>query len=252
MKKIFILFLFALCFTKGAQAFNPDSAFAKGNALYQKKEFVKAAEAYQGIIKAGYQGASVYYNLGNAYFRDGKIGYAILNYEKAAKLSPGDDEIIHNLKVANFRTLDKVQPVPEFFLFRFWNRAILLFSVSGWTVASFIIYLAFLVFTGIYFVSGNPFLQRTSFFSGLSTLVLFMFAVTFLFQRISYQHSMNKGIIVVPTSVVKPAPDSQGQDSFVIHEGMKALIEDKVNEWVKIKLPDGKIGWIQGTNIEPI
>lgn len=233
-------------------AYNADSAFAKGNEYFQKKEYTKAISAYGSIINAGYEGASVYYNLGNCYFREGKLGYAILNYEKAAKLSPGDDEIIHNLKIANFRTLDKVPPIPVFFLFRFWEKMVLMFSVSGWIIAAFVLYLVILVSLGVYFVSGNQGKQRIAFFSGLASIILFVASLSLLSQRIGLQHDTSKGIIVASTSVVKLAPDAQSKDSFVIHEGLKVKIEDKVNDWYKIKIPDGKIGWVLGTNLEVI
>lgn len=252
MKKVLIYIIALFCLTGSAWAFNADSAFAKGNEFFQKKEFKKAIESYSAIINAGYEGSSVYYNLGNAYFREGKLGYAVLYYEKAAKLSPGDDEIIHNLKIANFRTLDKVPPIPTFFLFRFWEKMILIFSVSGWTFAAFVFYLIILVSIGIYFVSGNQGQQRISFFTGLISIILFVAALVLLSQRIGYQHDTSKGVITASTSVVKLAPDLQSKDTFVIHEGMKVRIEDKVNDWYKIKIPDGKIGWVQGTNLEII
>jgi len=203
-------------------------------------------------LESGYQGASVYFNLGNCYFRQGKLGYAILNYEKAAKLSPGDDEIVHNLKIANFRTIDKVQPIPSFFLFRYWDKLVLAFSVSGWTIASFVIYLLLLASVAVYFVSHITKYQRLSFITGFFTIVFFCFSVFMLWQRVNYQQDKSKGIIVAATSVAKLAPDNQSKDSFVIHEGIKVKIEDRVNEWVKIKLMDGKTGWVNGTNIETI
>lgn len=252
MKKIFITLMLVAYFSPGLFAFNADSAFAKGNNYFQKKEFVKAISEYNSIIKNGYEGASVYFNLGNCYFREGKLGYAILYYEKAAKLNPGDEEITHNLKIANLRTLDKVQVIPSFFVFRIWDKLILSFSVSGWTVVSFILYLVILVSLAIYFVSRITRFQRLSFFMGSITLILLTFSIMFLWQRIGYQHNASKGIVVAATAVAKPAPDQQSKDAFVIHEGIKVQVEDKVSNWIKIKLPDGKTGWITGTNIEII
>ena len=252
MKK-FLTIVIAVLFISGSLfAYNADSAFMKGNEYFQKKEYSKAADAYKSIIAAGYEGASVYYNLGNTYFRDGKTGLAILNYERAVKLSPGDDEIVHNLKIANFRTLDKVQPVPSFFIFKLWEKLFLMFSVSGWTITAFLFYLLILASIGVYFVSRQHQKQRLSFFTGLFAAFLFTASIVLLSQRISYQQDKSKGIITASTSVVKLAPDSQSKDTFVIHEGMKVQIEDKVNEWYKIKIPDGKIGWILGNNVEAI
>ena len=252
MKKILLILFLCSLYSVKLSAFNADSSFAKGNEFYQKKDYAKAAASYKSALDAGYAGASLYYNLGNAYFRDGKIGYAILFYEKAAKLSPNDKDIEHNLKIANLRTIDKVAPMPPFILFRLWDKTILLFSVAGWTTLSFALYLIILISAGVYFTSHVSSYQRVSFLSGIITFLLFAGSVFFLWQRVEYQQNRSKGIIVVQTSVAKLAPDVQSKDSFVIHEGIKVVIEDKVNDWLRIRLQDGKIGWIAVNNLAVI
>src|SRR5690606_3967693 len=94
----------------------------------------KAIEVYKDLINSGFEGTSLYYNLGNSYYRTGKIGLAILYYEKALKLSPGDEDIRHNLALANLKTIDKVESLPKFFLFEWWDSLLTLFTISGWTI----------------------------------------------------------------------------------------------------------------------
>ncbi len=104
------------------------TTFQQGNEYYQQKHYDKAVETYEKLVQSGYEGTSLYYNLGNAYYRTGKVGYAILYYEKALKLSPGDDDIIHNLNIANLKIIDKVESLPEFFLFQWWEGLLAFFS----------------------------------------------------------------------------------------------------------------------------
>ena len=116
----------------------------KGNELYKNNQYQLAIDEYNKLIKQGYEGTSIYYNLGNAHYRLGKIGYAILYYEKALKFSPSDEDIKHNLSLARLGMKDKVDTLPPFFIFNLWEGMLASFSVTGWTV---IVYIVFILLT---------------------------------------------------------------------------------------------------------
>lgn len=115
LHKILILFLVLISVSLFAQ---PESFMEQGNQYYQKQQYDKAIQDYSKVLNEGYESSELYYNLGNAYFRKGNLGFAILNYEKALKLSPGDEDIQHNLALANSRTIDRINTLPDFFLFQ--------------------------------------------------------------------------------------------------------------------------------------
>ena len=249
---IYILSAIIFAFSNLSFGFQAEGLFNNGNEYYQKGDFEKAAAAYESLIKSGYEGTALYYNLGNAYYRQGKIGYAILNYERALKLSPGDEDIRHNLALANAKTIDKIEDLPKFFLFQWWENILALFSVSGWTITAYIFYILLLASIGLYFFSKNSLQQRYIFISGLTSLSLLLVVVVLLVIRVNREVNVKNGIIIEQAVNVKLSPDEQSSDAFIVHEGLKVKLEDEVNDWIKIRLQDGKIGWMPGSVVKII
>jgi hypothetical protein len=252
LKKILTCILIIISFSNLSFGFQAENLFTKGNEYFQKNDFEKAAETYEGLIKSGYEGASLYYNLGNAYYRQGKLGYAILNYERALKLSPGDEDIQHNLALANTKTIDKIEDLPKFFIFQWWESLLALFSVSGWTITAYIFYFLLLASVGLYFFSRNHIKQKYSIISGLTSLSLLLIATILLVVKVNREVNVKNGIIIEQSVNVKLSPDEQSSDAFIVHEGLKVKLEDEVNNWVKIRLQDGKIGWMPESNVKTI
>ncbi|HKI79154.1 MAG TPA: tetratricopeptide repeat protein [Ignavibacteriaceae bacterium] len=251
-KKIFFLIFLLILSSVSLFASNVDELMKLGNEHYQKKDYQKAIDSYQQLVDEGYKGASLFYNLGNAYFKNDKLGYAILNYEKALKFSPGDEDIQHNLAIANSKAIDKIDTLPKFFLFQWWESLLAIFTITGWTYLSYFLFLLILIAAGIYFLVRRPGIQRMSFFGGLIILLFFILSVTILVVKLNREESIKRGIIVSSAISVKVSPDQNSNDAFVIHEGLKVQLEDKVDNWVKIKLHDGKVGWLPESDVGEI
>jgi len=251
-KLFLITAAFSLLISQLAFASEAEDLMKQGNQFYQDKDFDKAVNTYQHIINLGYSGMSLYYNLGNAYYREGKVGYAILYYEKALELSPGDGDVIHNLAIANTKTVDKIDTMPKFFLFQWWESILALLSVSGWTYAVYLFYLLLLVSIGLFFFSRGMRIQRYSVFSGLVLALLLIITATIWVVSLNREFTVKNAIVVDPAAAVKLAPDSTSNDAFVIHEGLKVRELDRVDNWIKIRLQDGKEGWIQQDEIGAI
>ncbi len=252
MKNCFKLLFLLLLLTGISPASQVDELMKQGNDFYQNKNYEQAVQSYEKLISEGYEGVSLFYNLGNAYYREGKIGYAILNYEKALRLSPNDDDVRHNLAIANTKTLDRIDTLPEFFLFRWWESLLSFFSLQGWTYFSYVLYIFSLIAFGIYFFTKNPQIQRYSFFGGLILISFFILSVVILSVNLNRELNVKHGIVIEPAVSAKLSPDTKSNDAFVIHEGLKVQLEDKVDNWVKIRLNDGKIGWLPETDVAKI
>ncbi len=252
-KKNMILILTVILMSCISNSFASEGTiFQQGNEYYQQKQYDKAIETYQKLVQSGYEGASLYYNLGNAYYRRGKVGFAILYYEKALKLSPGDDDIIHNLDIANLKIIDKVESFPEFFLFQWWEGLLSFFSSSGWTITAYIFYLVLIFSIGCYFFVMNPLRQKIILVTGLVALFLFVATAVLLTVKLNRELNAKDGIIVENTVNVKISPDFGSNDAFIVHEGLKVALEDKVDNWIKVRLQDGKIGWVPDEDVKII
>jgi len=252
MKSFFKILIFSVLFVNLTLASQVDDLMKQGNDAYKNGNYRSAITDYGKLVHQGYEGVSLFYNLGNAYYKEAKIGYAILYYEKALKLSPNDDDIQHNLAIANAKTVDKIDTLPEFFIFQIWESLLSFFSVTGWTYLTYFLFILILVSAGIYFFTKNPGVQRYSFFSGLALLCAFILSVVILSINVNRNLNVKNGIIITQAVSAKLSPDSKSNDAFVIHEGLKVRMEDKVDNWVKIRLNDGKIGWLPENDIAQI
>lgn len=244
-----VILLSGISFSFGSQE---ESIFQQGNEYYQQKKYDKAIETYDSLVQSGYEGASLYYNLGNSYYKTGKMGYAILYYEKALKLAPGDDDIIHNLSLANLKIIDKVESLPQFFLFQWWEGLLAFFSSSGWTIVTYAFYLLLIFSIGFYFYIKNPLHQKIILMTGVAALLLFLITGALLTIKVNRELNVKKGIIVQNVVNVKLSPDAGSNDAFIVHEGLKVTLEDKVDNWIKVRLQDGKVGWVPKVDLKVI
>jgi len=248
MKILIFLFLFVKIVSAGEL----ENLFQKGNEHYLKGEYQETIRIFQSIVEKGYQGKSLYYNLGNAYFRIGKIGLAILYYEKAKKISTSDEDVNYNLAFANSKIADKIETLPKFFIFDWWENALALFSISGWTYAAYLFYLFILGAVGYYYFAGSLKGQRIAFYTGIISTFFLVLTIVLLAVNLNRELNYKFGIVVDPVVVVKFSPDQNSKDAFIVHEGLKVQAEDNVNAWIKIKLIDGKVGWLKNNYLKII
>lgn len=241
-----------LFFVSNTRAIDTDYLLKQGNADYQNKRFEQAISHYEEIIKSGYEGLSVYYNLGNSYYRTGNLGMAILNYERALRLEPNDEDVLHNLAVANAAITDRIEPLPKLFLFEWFDSVINLFSFSTWTFISYFLYLLTIFSIALYFFSGRLSLQRISFFTAIGSFLFLLVFASILFIKAGKEINESYAVIISPAVTVKTSPDSQSSDAFIIHEGLKIKLEDEIDGWCKIKLSDGKLGWMSKSSLAVI
>lgn len=155
---IITLSLSGIIFNSSAQ--DVGELMKQANDYYRDGEFDKAIIIYDSLVNAGYQGTSLYYNLANSYYRVGKLGFAILNYERALKLSPSDDDVKHNLAFANLSTVDRIQPLPTFFLFNWWESILASLTINGWTYLTYFIFILLLISIVFYFFAKTIFQQK--------------------------------------------------------------------------------------------
>jgi tetratricopeptide (TPR) repeat protein len=247
ISSLFIIIVFSVVVASQAEV-----TLRKGNTYYREGAYDKAIEEYKKLVDEGYVGTSLFYNLGNANYRIGKIGYAILYYEKALELSPSDEDVKHNLDFAHLSTVDRIQPLPKFILFDWWEALLGLFSDNGWAYIVFVLYLLVILLAGAYSFSKTVMQQKIFFFSAITGVFLLAVSISLLVIKVNREAKLKSGVIVEQVVTVKFSPDPQSTDAFVIHEGLKVNLEDQLDNWVKIRLADGKVGWVEQTYVEQI
>lgn len=246
------LVLCTLFINNGLSALNNQEAITKAGKAYNAGDFIAAAKLYQSVADAGYESDELYYNLGNAYFKQQDYPHAILCYERAKKLNPSGEDIDYNLNVANTRISDKIEPIPEMFYKRWYKAVVLLFSVDTWAVLSVVIMFIGMAGFTLYLVSTILFLRKTGFWAGIFLVGISLTCLLFSFSSDRYLYSATEGIIFTPTLTVKSSPDENSTDLFVVHEGTKVTIMDNINGWYEIKIANGSVGWLPNNSVVKI
>jgi tetratricopeptide (TPR) repeat protein len=247
MRRLFIILLLLITchFSFAATKADADSAYVQGN--YQK-----AIELYSALLKDG-QSADIYYNLGNAYYRMEEITQAILAYERALLLSPGDADIRFNLQLARTKTIDKMVPQSEFFVVTWYRSLVNQFSVDGWARISLVLLALTIILALLYLFASPVWLRKVGFFGGLLTLLFFVLANLFAWQQKQTLTHRDGAIIIQSAVPVKSTPATNGTDLFILHEGTKVTVtDDTMSDWREVRLPDGKVGWVETAQIEVI
>lgn len=237
-----IILLFAPLFSI-AQNKNID-LFTQGNNYYAKADYKQAVAVYKQLLKADVQSSALYFNLGNAYYKLDELPSAILNYEKAYKLSPNDDDIRVNIQLANQKIADKIEAVPQLFVTQWWRNFMLSFSLNTWSVLGVVFFVLGFLALITYLFAQILGVKKSAFYAGLSLLIL---ALVCLVTGTAQHHYFNKhqeAILFSGAVNAKSAPNDSQKTVFVIHEGTKVKISKKEGEWVKIELPNGNVGWI--------
>ncbi len=224
----------------------------KANELYTKEQFKEAIEVYNQILKTNMESPEVYYNLGNAYYKTNQFTLSILNFERAKLLAPDDEDIEFNLLVANQKVVDSIQELPGIFIVRWWNALVNSQTTDAWATLSIVSFIIFLVMLGLYFFAKTSDIKRVSFWAGCFLLVFTIFTWSFAAKQKSRMVNHNYAIVMQPTVTVKSSPSEKGTNLFVIHEGLKVRITDKLGDWVEIRLADGNKGWLLTESIERI
>ena len=225
---------------------------AMGDSAYVRQQYQQAIADYEALLKKGVS-ADVYYNLGNAYYRTDNITRAVINYERALLLSPGDPDIRVNLQLARSKTIDKITPESEMFFVTWYRSLVNIMSVDGWATMSLVSLAIAIILALCYLFSGRVWMQKTGFFGALAMIVIFGLSNLFAWQQKDQLVNRTGAIVISPAAAVKSTPANGGTDLFIIHEGTKVEITDSsMKEWKEVRIADGKEGWIKASMIEMI
>ena len=241
-----VLFSMSLSVTATPTKVQADEAFNEG-------EYEVAIEMYEELLGKGEANADVYYNLGNAYYRLDSMARAILSYERALLLQPGDEDARFNLQLARSKTIDKIAPEREMFFVTWYRSLVHLFTIDTWAYIAIISLAIAVLLLLVYFFSFSERLRRFTFITSVVLLGLFLLANLFAFQQKQSLTSHIAAIVLKDSLPVKNIPSDNGTDEFTIHAGTKVTItDDTMSDWKHILLPDGRDGWVQKESIEII
>lgn len=248
MKKVFLTLLLAVMVPMLHAATK-----TQADALYERERYTDATKAYEALLSRGKVAAELYYNLGNCYYKMDEIPRAILNYERALLLDPGDGDIRANLALARGKTIDKVVPPSEMFFVTWWRNLATSMSIDAWAVNGIVAFVLMLVGIAAYVLSSRLVVRKSGFYMAVVMLVIVLVAnLAALSCHSDFVHP-SAAIVLEPSVSVKSSPTHNSTDLFLIHEGSKVEILDAtMREWIEVKFEEGKQGWIPARTVEVI
>lgn len=233
-------------------AATPDQLWDRANTAYINGDYHAATEVYKEILARGLSSMKLYYNLGNACFKEGELGEAILYYHRALRLAPGNDDIRYNLGVAEARTKDNIEQIPEFFLTE-WLRSVRhMMSCTAWSIFSLVALVAALALSLLYLLARRLSLRKGGFYGTLAALLLFVVTTWFAWGERREMLDDTQAVVMALSTAVKSSPDRSATDLFVLHEGTLVEITNRLEGWCEVTIADGKKGWLESKTIETI
>lgn len=247
--KVVFVFLFVY---SGLFAQNNTVSFEEANELYRNEKYVEAIGIYEEIEATGLVSSELYYNLGNAYYKLNKIAPSIYNLEKALLLNPQNIDAVNNLVFANRMKIDAIEELPKTFFQNIEIAVIRQLSYNQWAYLAVFFSIVMSLFFLFFYFSYVPTRKRIYFVTSL--LGLLFLTLSFLFTYKQYRTSIDtvEAIIYEEKVSVRSAPSDTSQEVFELHEGLKVFVLDSVAIWKKIKLADGKTGWVHKESLKTL
>ncbi len=250
MKKFIEKFLLILLFFSGIEAVSGQPAalqdsLAKGNQLYSSGKYADAAKTYEAIAAKGFDSFELYYNLGNALYKSNNITFAILNYERALKLSPNSEDARFNLEMAKKQVVDNIDLLPEPGFLRWWHELIKSRPADSWASHTLVSFFLFLLFFALFLFATTIRNKQLTFWLAIIALAYSLLTFSFGSAQRSNFVNHNSGVITERSVRMKGSPSETGTELFILHEGLSVQIIDKLGDWIEIRLADGNKGWVK-------
>lgn len=249
MKHLFYILAFLISTLTWAQN---NQLFDEANTLYNDANYTEALEKYKTILKSGEHSAALYFNIANAHYKLNHIAPSIYYYEKALLLKPNDKDIQNNIAFARNMTVDAIDSTPEVGISKLIKNMTNMMSFDAWAKSSVgFVFLFVILFVAYYFMYSTS-KKRLAFVSGSLSLMLSFIALGFAFHKFNLVSNDQPAIVFAQETKIKSEPNLRSAEAFVLHEGTKVQVLDTVSNWKKIKLSDGKTGWIMTDDIKMV
>ena len=247
MKKILIFLLFI---AQGVFAQSADELFIKANDQYKQELYNEAIVTYNQIEALGLVSSELYYNLGNCYYKLNKVAPSIYNYEIALLIDPLNSDAQNNLVFAKRLTIDNIEELPKSLFQKIDEAFVKKLSYNQWSILSIVFSILGVLLFLLFYFSYTPSKKRLFFVTSMLSFLLLIGSSVFAIKEYSFQQNSISAIVFAQEVEIKNAPTQNSENIFTLHEGTKVNILESVDNWRKIRIADGKVGWILTDNIK--
>jgi tetratricopeptide (TPR) repeat protein len=244
-----LLFLFQLTSLLAGEA---ETLFADGNKAYKEKAYDKAIATYEELISQGFKSADLEYNLGNAWYRQGSVGQAVLHFERALVLDAKHEQALKNLEFLRSKINAEIEPLPDFFVIRWWRSARMALDASTMGYLAMLLWWAGFVGLAVWAMGKTREHKKWGLISGLILLIASVLPFALSMSRVMYQDNTGQAILIQKTAILRTGPNDGSQEVETIAEGTKLKELTKLEGWWQVSLENGEIGWLPESALERI
>ena len=231
---------------------SPEDLIARAAIAYEQGNYAQTIADYESLVAAFGSSPELYYNLGNAYFKNKEFAKAILNYERCLIYDPANGDAVANLELANANCVDKIESIQPI-IFKQWSDALSnTMSCDTWSILSVIFFLLFVISIFLYFFLRKVAVRKTGFYGGIVSIILCFVCNIYANQQKDRIMSRDYAIVMQPTVTVRSSPAESGTQLFTIHEGLKVKVRSTLSDWSEVELSDGNVGWLPSGAVEKI
>ncbi len=249
MKNIIILLVFI---TNIVSAQNADALFSDANTLYKTGKYQKAIELYNKIEASEETSSELYFNIGNCYYKLNQVAPSIYNYEKALLINPSNEDAKNNLIIAKRLTLDRIEELPKSLFQKLNINYLQKLHYNSWALIVIVFSIIASVLFLLFYFSTNSIKKRFYFVTSILSFLLLLSSLIITYQQYDTAKKTIEAIVFTKEVSIKNSPTQDSEEIFTLHEGTKIKVLDTVDDWKKIKLIDGKIGWLLSKDIKII
>ena len=224
--------------------------FQLGCKQYAQQEYEEALNSFVQLSRMG-ESASLFYNIGNCYYRLDSLGKALAYYERALRIDPTDKDIQRNIDVVRAQTIDNIEIENDGFFNHMIDGISSVWSSNAWAVLSVVFWGILLFSIGAYLVAPAEKLRRCAVLLSVFSVICFVCAVFFSRWQMSRQEE-NSEAVVIKTAEVKSSPEKLSKSVLLLHDGTKVVVTDSLNDFFEIKMNNNSRGWVLKSDVEVI
>lgn len=248
MKKLFVALLALLTITARISASDEARIFAEGNKAYSEKDFGKAIKLYESLMEAGWNSPDLEYNLGNAWYRHGSVGRAVLHFERALLRNPHHGEAKKNLAFLASKIGSDMEPLPDFFLSKWWKTARMAFTATTMGIIGLAAWWLGCLAIGVWILRK----KKWGLLVGICLLLASLLPIALSLSRVYYEKNTHQAILIQKSAILRAAPEETSSEVLTLDEGMKLDQLEHLEGWWQVRLPNGEVGWLPEQAIEQI
>lgn len=257
MKKLTVIFLlFAAVVARAAEI------GVMADSAYINEQYGRAVELYNQALAENGPDARVYYNLGNAYYRNDNLGRAVLSYERALRIDPAMGDARHNLNFVRTRLEDRPEDDSSF-LSNVHMSILTCMSANAWALTALVIFVLLLGCVALYVFPNVVWMRKTGFFAGIILIFVFIYSLILAFGSAARARDHAEAVVVAPSTYLSSAPRAprNADDRAVaLHAGTVVEITDSVPTpddpvspmWYNVKLNNSTQAWLRSSDVERI